>query len=336
MSREESKSDDETKFDDHDTMTSQKIHDPIVLALIDWGTSESFEASLSQWMKERCNDFVEALPGSDEEQPLSWGNNFHDYTRWLEIQLQDFCDSNGVACGDVAERMEETLASNNDFFPAVMAITDYDVFVKQMHAMAIAEQRADEATKAADDCDDNDDDNDDDDDVMNISGVWCADPEAYDPSMTERMLVHGKCPWMFRKILKRSSRLDVTLKQEKHQFTFCFTLHLFGTRLVTHPYEVLRDDKNLWGLPFKKKVFRPDKSGLRYQQFEHPGLPSDTIDTSHFYLEDDGDTLIWESRMYRSDLDKECVNIQKFIRKREGSSSNSSRDGRGSVDRSRK
>jgi hypothetical protein len=49
----------------------------------------------------------------------------------------------------------------------------------------------------------------------------------------------GKCPWMFRKILKRASRLikDVQLMQTKDDFTFIFTLHLFGTSISTHPCE---------------------------------------------------------------------------------------------------
>jgi hypothetical protein len=303
-------SDDEGKEAEISDAPRQTVHDPIVLALIEWGTSRSFEATLSEWMKERCHDFVEALPQIGDEQPLSWGNNFHEYTDWLDEQLEGFCEEHGVTGADVAERMEATLASNKDFFPAFMAITEYSVFVQQMHNLAAAEQRAEDAEKAADD-------GYDDGDVMNISGVWEADPDAYDPESCERMLNHGKCPWMFRKILKRSARLikDVTLTQEKHQFTFCFSLHLFGTSLVTHPYEEMRDDNNLWGLPFKIKIAKPTKSGVRYQQFEHPGLPSDTVDTSHFYLEDNGNRLVWESRMYRSDIDKECVNIQQFIRK---------------------
>ena len=72
---------------------------------------------------------------------------------------------------------------------------------------------------------------------------------------------------------------------------------------------------NMWNKPFKILVHRPTKAGIKYQQFEHPNLPSDTIDTSHFWLEDGGDRLVWESRMYRSDIDKEVVNVQQFIRK---------------------
>jgi hypothetical protein len=78
---------------------------------------------------------------------------------------------------------------------------------------------------------------------------------------------------------------------------------------------VWTDDLNLWNKPFKKKVLRPGKDGLKYVQTDHPNLPEGTKDTSHFWLEDGGDRLMWESRMYRPDLDKEVVNVQQFMRR---------------------
>jgi len=262
-----------------------------------------------------------------------------------------------------------------------MAITEYAAFVTQMHNLAVMAESRDNAYRAADDK------NEGKDGVMNISGIWEADPDSYDPEGAERMLEHGeltrfgsgtyaigdiaccmhaertaaraceerpaktasakraalanppdspvraalfaltppsgKCPWMFRKILKRSARLikDVQLTQTVTDFTFIFTLHLFGTSIQTHPYGVMRDDFNLWGKPFKIKLATPDEHGVKYQQFGHPGLPDDTIDTSHFWITDGGDRLMWESKMYRSDIDKEVTNLQQFIRKGGGLSS---------------
>ncbi|GMI43779.1 hypothetical protein TeGR_g8724 [Tetraparma gracilis] len=317
----EGKTDDRSDEEDDDrrgedsSSTTQLID-----ALIEWGVSPSFESALSTWMNDRCMDFIEERPEIQDEQPLSWGTAFAEYSEWLDEQLGDFCDEDGSTPEEVGRQMQSVMQTlSGSFFPAFMEITEYDIFVTQMHNLAEAKVIEEEAAKAADG-----------DglvegkagefmsgDVMNISGVWEADPNAYDPARTEAMLIHGECPWMNRKILKRASKLvkDVRLTQTEDDFTIIFTLHLFGTKLKTYKYDVWTDDLNLWNKPFKKKVLRPGKDGLKYVQTDHPNLPEGTKDTSHFWLEDGGDRLMWESRMYRPDLDKEVVNVQQFMRR---------------------
>jgi len=107
MPRDESKHDDEAS-----DAPPQKIRDPLVFRLIEWGTSASFEANLSDWMKRRCDDYVE-MPPKGEEQPLSWGNGFGEYNEWLEDQLEEFCEENDASAKEVAAAMEETMSTND-------------------------------------------------------------------------------------------------------------------------------------------------------------------------------------------------------------------------------
>jgi hypothetical protein len=200
----EGKTDDRSDEEDDDrrgedsSSTTQLID-----ALIEWGVSPSFESALSTWMNDRCMDFIEERPEIQDEQPLSWGTAFAEYSEWLDEQLGDFCDENGSTPEEVGRQMQSVMQTlSGSFFPAFMEITEYDIFVTQMHNLAEAKVIEEEAAKAADG-----------DglvegkagefmsgDVMNISGVWEADPNAYDPARTEAMLIHGECPWMNRKV----------------------------------------------------------------------------------------------------------------------------------------
>ena len=67
-----------------------------------------------------------------------------------------------------------------------MAITEYVAFVTQMHNLAVMAESRDNAYRAADDK------NEGKDLIMNISGIWEADPDSYDPEGAERMLEHGE------------------------------------------------------------------------------------------------------------------------------------------------
>jgi hypothetical protein len=158
--------------------------------------------------------------------------------------------------------------------------------------------------------------------VMNVSGVWEADPtgglgENTGPEACEAHLKHSKCPWVFRKVLKRAARLikNITLTQREDTFTFAFTLHLFGTTENEVRYGELCDDTNMWDCPVKMKMDRPTKEFVHYQQLENPGIPEDSYDRSDMWLEDDGDRMIMESKLYRPDLGTETTYRQEFLRK---------------------
>jgi hypothetical protein len=295
------------------SMTGATIHDPVILELIEWGTSRSFEEELAEWMENHSSEFVDEC-GIDEEQPLTWGNAFREYIEWLDAKLGEFCSDLSVSSEEVAEKMAATIDKNKDeeFFPAFMNITEYDVFVAQMHELALKARREREATEAVEEAAEADDSG-----VMNISGIWEADPTKYDPESAEAALKHANCPWVFRKVLKRAARFvkNITMKQEEKELTFSFTLHLFGTTVNTIQYGEMCPDTNLWDKPVKVRWDQPAKDGLRFEQFENPGIPADSRDRGHMYLEDDGDRLVWVTRLYRPDLDKESYYVQHFLRK---------------------
>jgi hypothetical protein len=198
--------------------------DATVVRLIDWGTSGEFEEVLSAWMKDHCEDFGGSLDLA-EEQPLSLGTIFSDYCEWLDGKLGNFCDEENLDPDDVSKKMAECLASNkeDEFFPAFMAITEYDEFARQMHDLAVARMRMDKADDAVEAANE--------DGGFNISGTWEADPDAYNPEGAEEALILVACPWVFRKVLKRASKFvkDITIKQTDKEVEFAFTIHLVSS-----------------------------------------------------------------------------------------------------------
>ncbi|GMI09497.1 hypothetical protein TrLO_g1280 [Triparma laevis f. longispina] len=287
--------------------------DRTIVTLIDWGTSAEFESELSGWIKDHCEDFSGSLDLA-EEQPLSLGTIFNDYCEWLDGKLGDFCDDENLDPDDVSKKMAECLSANKEeeFFPAFMAITEYDEFARQMHDIAVARMRmgkADDAVEIAAE-----------EGGFNISGTWEADPDAYDPEGAEEALKMGACPWVFRKVLKRASKFvkDITIKQTDVDVEFAFTIHLFGTTVnrieFGHPVTI----KNLW----KKDIqttYTLESDRLCGVQTGHPGVPEGVLtDDSVWTLLEDNNKLVWTTTLSRADMDEDVVYRQVFLRKGAG------------------
>jgi hypothetical protein len=152
---------------------------------------------------------------------------------------------------------------------------------------------------------------------MNLSGVWMADAAMYDPESAEEGLKQVNCPWVFRKVLKRAAKLikDITITQTNTELSFSFTIHLFGTSTNTLEYGKRCPDTNLWNKPVEILCDQPTEKGVFYRQFGSPGIPEDTTHENRMWLEDNGERMIWECKVYRPDLDVEKTYTQYFLRK---------------------
>ncbi|GMI23081.1 hypothetical protein TeGR_g9798 [Tetraparma gracilis] len=291
------------------------VSNPTTLALIRWGTGRAFEEDLAGWMEGRAEIFKEKVEPGDE-QPLEWGSCFSEYCTWLDEQLSSFCAENDMSPKEVSSAMAESMEEHGDeFFPTFMSITEYNTFREHMVKLAERRERERDAAEAREEGEESG--------GGNISGTWVADPDKYDPEQAERALAHGGCPWVYKKVLKRAARFikDVTVTQASEGITFAFTIHLFGTTVNYIPYDETIATTNLWGKPLKTRCPRPEpgQDGVAYEQFENPGIPADTKDTSRWFLQDDGQTLVWESSVYRPDLDKLVVYSQ-YLRRKDGGS----------------
>ena len=149
--------------DDFEESKGGGVNDPVVLSLIEWGTSAKFERELGDWMQKNCEPFVNFVDAGDE-QPLEWGSAFSAYCKWLDTELGEFCKNEDVSPAAVSKRMAVCLEDNKetDFFPAFMSITDYGMFVSHMHERAIERDREDAAKEALADASGE----------GNISGCW--------------------------------------------------------------------------------------------------------------------------------------------------------------------
>jgi hypothetical protein len=132
------------------SMTGATVTDQVIIALVEWGTGDTFEEELAEWMRKNCPVFADAgdLKG---EQNLEWGNVFTAYLEWLDDKLGKFARELGVSEESVAERMNKCITEHKEeeFFPAFMGITEYVVFQKEMHALATKGGNEDLANDAA-------------------------------------------------------------------------------------------------------------------------------------------------------------------------------------------
>merc|ERR1712086_418091 len=95
---------------------------------------------------------------------------------------------------------------------------------------------------------------------------------------------------------------------------FVYNIHLFGTTVVRINYGKRCTIPNLWKKDNTVYMEQPGSGDIKYEVFDQPGIPKDSPTTHKWWLEADGDKLLWETIVYRPDIDKKVVYVQHFLR----------------------
>eukprot|EP01065_Artemidia_motanka_P035501 TRINITY_DN43405_c0_g1_i1.p1 TRINITY_DN43405_c0_g1~~TRINITY_DN43405_c0_g1_i1.p1 ORF type:complete len:301 (+),score=103.25 TRINITY_DN43405_c0_g1_i1:71-904(+) len=264
----------------------------IVDKFADFATGEELSDAIEEWMSSHCDSFVSW--GEGEEQRLEWTDCYKEYQEFVEKRLGEFCDREKTSAEQVFEDIQKWLGKDEAaaaFVPEFIQNTEYSMFARNMHEHAVS---ADTKAKAAG--------------VGGgkVAGLWRA-AENNDPEAVGKFLQIMGCPYVFRKIITKASRLtrNVSITIQDGVCETVYQLKFFGTTRQKFTLDGKpRPGLNMWRQTVNIDAQLKDDGSLVFHSTGYKGLPPDSEAFVTFHREGEELVTTWRGCVGKDEV---CV-----------------------------